>query len=584
MRTIYRGLSVLLALCLILTGCASALAEEGVITLPGSLTVVSEEAFYGVMAVDSVVVPEGVTEICSGAFAESSLWEITLPDSLEVIADDAFDGTELIKVKASEESYAAAWARDKEIPVDTGITRLTWVVGSSPAPADNDMVLAALNEIAREKLGVEVDIIYMSNDEVAASIAEGEVYDMYFSGSWFNNYAENAKNGVYAELSASLLEYAPELYATMPDSVWGLARSEDGGLYGIPIKKDYAPMYFVVYDAAIAREAGIEIPDYIESLDELTEYLVALKEAVADEGTYPVGNYGIYGLDAGFEYIDRSTLIGVTPGETQVHFLLEEENILDRYRTMYKWNDMGLVGDIDAYTQGSHAISFVQAWTGYDYSPSRGFEAKMTQFSDPFLTMDGVQGGMTAFNITLTDDPERLEKALQFQELVNTDQEVRDILAYGVPGYHFNYRDVTDEDGEVTGQVVVRTLEGNNYRPWQFAQASYQVKTVEASEQALDGTYPPPVTDQWEQYFAVVDEAPASQLGGFQFDSSELQEEIKAISAIQNEYMPDLQAGRLNPDETVLEMRQRMNEAGLQTVITEVQRQLDAFLLNKVAP
>ena len=45
------------------------------------------------------------------------------------------------------------------------IVKLTWAQGSgSTAPIDNAIVLEALNEISREKLGVECDIQYFTND------------------------------------------------------------------------------------------------------------------------------------------------------------------------------------------------------------------------------------------------------------------------------------------------------------------------------------------------------------------------------------------------------------------------------------
>ena len=74
--------------------------------------------------------------------------------------------------------------------------KLTWVQGNSPAPIDNDMVLEELNKITRERLGCEIEIVYMSSDEVGTSIAAGEVYDMYFTCSWYNNFNDNVYDGM----------------------------------------------------------------------------------------------------------------------------------------------------------------------------------------------------------------------------------------------------------------------------------------------------------------------------------------------------------------------------------------------------
>lgn len=566
MKPLFRALCAAAVIMLLAAGCALALAES-TLTLPAGLQIIEAEAFYGVRYAVKAELPEGVTHIESRAFADSSVEEINFPDSIVAIANDAFEGAPLKKVTANKGTVGYDWAEAHGIPVSGGITKLTWVVGTSPAPADNDLVLAALNEISRERLGVEVEIIYMSSDEAMASLRSGDPYDMYFSCSWFNNYDENAANGYFADISKSLPAIAPALYATMPESVWDLVKEKGGQLYGVPIKKDYAPMYFVVYDADIAQQAGITLPDAVSSLDELTDYLAALKSAMEQDpslGDYPVViNGSIYGLDGDFEYIDRAAMIGVSYGDTQVHSLLDDAAVMDRYRVLHKWYEMGLVkietGEDGQGENRGHSIRFVQAWTGYDYSPSMGYRAKMVRYAGPVLNSDGVKGGMTAFSARLANDPGKLALCLQYQELVNTDQQYRDILAYGVPGVHFNY----------SGRTVQRTEQRYRYAPWQFAQGSYAVKSVEAGSGSAD---------QWTRYFALVDKAPASKLGGFALDSTDFGAQYAAISAVKDAYMPGLQNGTADTDAVLSEMRARMNAAGQQQIIAEAQRQLNAYL------
>ena len=212
----------------------------------------------------------------------------------------------------------------------------------------------------------------------------------------------------------------------------------------------------------------------------------------------------------------------------------------------------------------------------------------MTRYAGPFLNTDGVQGAMNAFSVTLLDDPARFEMAMKFQELVNTDKEVRDILAFGVPGYHFEYRDVKDAEGNVLGQAVVRTEVGrSNYTPWRFSQANYAINSIEASEETLNGTYPAPVLDQWDHYFAAVADAPVSKISGFTFDSKspiDFTTQFAEISAIKEEYFKNIQCGVVDPDDPevgVPAMRAKMEAAGLNDIIAEAQRQLDAYLASK---
>lgn len=484
--------------------------------------------------------------------------------------------------------------------------KLTWVQGNSPAPIDNDMVLEELNKITRERLGCEIEIVYMSSDEVGTSIAAGEVYDMYFTCSWYNNFNDNVSDGIYANIFEGgvnrIKEWAPKLWESMPETIWELACSSgeniEDGLYAIPVYKDIAPENFIVYDAQVAADANIEVPAVISSWDELTPYVTALKKAMEADpslGQYPLNIGGApAGVESSFDFINRTPLIGVVFGDDKVCSVFDDEVIMDRYRTMHKWYTMGFVNpDAPTLTEDSidsklHHISFVQAWDDYDYTPSRGFWVKMTRYAGPFLNTDGVQGAMNAFSVTLLDDPARFEMAMKFQELVNTDKEVRDILAFGVPGYHFEYRDVKDAEGNVLGQAVVRTEVGrSNYTPWRFSQANYAINSIEASEETLNGTYPAPVLDQWDHYFAAVADAPVSKISGFTFDSKspiDFTTQFAEISAIKEEYFKNIQCGVVDPDDPevgVPAMRAKMEAAGLNDIIAEAQRQLDAYLAAK---
>lgn len=104
-----RTVCLLLILALLAFGPGAGLAEQ-VLQLPGTLKVVTEEAFSGLSAIQRVTLPEGVEEIQRRAFAGSGVTEINLPSSLKSIADDAFADTPLAKVSATEGTYAYNWA------------------------------------------------------------------------------------------------------------------------------------------------------------------------------------------------------------------------------------------------------------------------------------------------------------------------------------------------------------------------------------------------------------------------------------------------------------------------------------------
>ena len=85
------------------------LLGEGLLTLPGQLDRVEDEAFRGIFA-NYVVIPDSCTAIGDYAFYGSRVWEITVPGSVTSIGDHALDGNPGVLVLTPDDSWAADWA------------------------------------------------------------------------------------------------------------------------------------------------------------------------------------------------------------------------------------------------------------------------------------------------------------------------------------------------------------------------------------------------------------------------------------------------------------------------------------------
>ena len=463
--------------------------------------------------------------------------------------------------------------------------KLTWAMGTGDvAPIDNAMVLEELNKMSSELIGVECDIQYFQNDQLLISIQSGEVFDIYFTCSWYNNFNQAVSQGLFANLDGKVQEMAPDLYASMTEDVWELAHSSDGGLYAIPVKKDYAMMNFITYPADKAAELGFEIPDRITAWSDLTDFLVAWKATLADN-EYPVligGNPA--GMESSFDFIDRTAMIGCIFGTTDVVTAFDDPEVMERYRTMAEWYKLGLVNPDAAQLNESsidttkERIGFVQAWPGYDYSVSNGYNTDMTCFFGPNLSTDGVQGSMNALSVTLEEDEARMAAALKYIELCHTNQLFNDTMRYGVQGYHWNY--VTEEQSAACAGGVLRTEGGtSNYAPWGFSQPAYFETSIAVSQEQVDGIAKAPVMDQYDQYYdAIATSANVSAMAGFTWDSSAFTTNLAEITAIKDEYYKDFATGTRPIDDVYDEFMQKMNDAGLQDMIADAQAQLNAYL------
>ena len=463
---------------------------------------------------------------------------------------------------------------------------LTWAIGNE-APKDAERANAALNELLHEKIGVDLTMYYFTNDELALATSAGEVYDIYFTCSWYNNTNQAISQGLFLGLTQEeIAEKAPGLYAALSKEVWDLAESDDGYIYAIPNKKDYAAENFLTYDADVAAELGFEIPDEIESWDDMTDFLVAWKETLAeDEYVIYIGG-GFAGMDSDFDFIDRTVCIGCEYGTTTVMSVYQSEEILERYRTIAKWYELGLI-NADAATAAGESFDdsvpfmrSVQAWDNYNgYTISWGWNVGMTKYFGPNLSVDSVQGSMNAFSVTLKDNEEKLDAALALFELLHTDKLVADTMRYGEQGYHWYY--VEDETNPCYGCVVQTEAGSSGFGVWGFAQPQYFFTSLACSEASLTGEAAAPNLDQYEVYYAnVAENACVSAMGGFKWDSSAWTQQINEISAIKDQYSNLIGTGTVCIDDVYDEMMAKMFAAGLQDMIDDAQAQLDEYLAN----
>ena len=103
-RSLFTTISILAAMLYLMIASASAAS----LTLPTSLQVIEEEAFYGDTSLDEVLLPEGVETIGERAFADSSITSIYLPSSINYIAEFAFQNTSVVGSGLSG-TYAQEW-------------------------------------------------------------------------------------------------------------------------------------------------------------------------------------------------------------------------------------------------------------------------------------------------------------------------------------------------------------------------------------------------------------------------------------------------------------------------------------------
>ncbi len=98
-------------------------ASEDTFVLPASLQFIGQDAFADT-AVTAVYMPDQVTEIESGAFADNArLQQVYIPQSAQVLGQGIFSGTDQVTVFGVLGSEVFRWARNNGI---TFVSRNIW--------------------------------------------------------------------------------------------------------------------------------------------------------------------------------------------------------------------------------------------------------------------------------------------------------------------------------------------------------------------------------------------------------------------------------------------------------------------------
>jgi len=482
---------------------------------------------------------------------------------------------------AAANTASATTAASVQSTASADVPTLIWFMGDpGTIPPDEAQVEDALNKISVEKVGCKMKTIFYKDDAIKLAMSAGEDWDIAFTCEWYNNYAVQASAGYFADLTDKIQSVTPDLYNTMPQVVWD-GTKVNGKVFAIPVKKDYAAEMYSIFDKELFDNLGMDVPKTM-TWDDITKFLKAAKDAY-DAGNplakseYPAASSGSKGGMAGsytdYDMINRDVMIGIpysaigTPNETKVVFVPNDKEAYDHLVTLNQWFQAGYIPP-DAATVDSlpgttwYAVATGQGFYGADaiWSGGVGYPVEISKFNGPYLSTASIRGAMNAINAKSSN----IDLALKYQELVNTDQEYRDILRYGIPGVHWN----KTSDG-----LAQRTDAGRaGYQPWPFSQGSYSLCTVEAAE----GVTVDP--NMWNVIFDGYKDAKATKTIGFSFDPTNVETELAACSATWKKYVDGFATGTLDPATEMPKALDEMNASGLQKVIDECQKQLDAFV------
>lgn len=220
------------------------------------------------------------------------------------------------------------------------------VWGQGTANTDDvNAVAAAVSEITREKIGVEVSFVRgQDGEQINLALTSGEQIDLLNYTSASGGLTGLVRSQYATPLDDLLEEYGQGIMEII--NPIDLESCRIGSvLYAIPNNRETASAVALNVRADIAEELGIEIPEKA-TYDEIHDILVQVHEAKPDlYALYPSWAQG--GMHNPLPYDPLGDSLGVLENaftdSTEVVNLYATQSYKDFVTMMYQWNQEGLI-------------------------------------------------------------------------------------------------------------------------------------------------------------------------------------------------------------------------------------------------
>lgn len=466
-------------------------------------------------------------------------------------------------------------AADEENKLDE--VELIWYMGGAPQP-DQELVFTELNKDIKAKINatVKFNIIDFGgyNDKMQVLLSAGEPMDLCFTAGWVNNYTQNVAKGAFLPLDELLTTYAPKLKASVPASMWE-ATKVNGKIYGLINQQISAMTKGVWFRTDLADKYQFDI-NSVNKLEDIDPFLKAVKEG--EQGIVPLNCTGDGG-DTTLNFFpaikfyddiisrDVPGQVDVDDSSLKVVNQYAAPEFMEFCKLMRDWYQKGYFKkDIASYkdtTADMKAKKFAAGTVG-NYKPgvdaeenSRwGFERVSIPLGKSVLQTGSIIATMHAIP-KASKNPER---AMMLMELLNDPAEkaIYNKLVYGIESTHYIK----------TGDNTIELVPDSKYNPgisWEAA------STFNAY--ILPGQ---PLT-VWDDTKKINAEAKPSPLLGFSFDSKDVITEIAACQSVIKELLPSIDTGTVDPEVYIPKLLEKLDKAGVSKVISEMQKQVDAW-------
>jgi putative aldouronate transport system substrate-binding protein len=444
-----------------------------------------------------------------------------------------------------------------------------------------DEVWNAMADRFRNQLNANFDVSFIAGsdykDRMLVKFAAGDVWDLNFDGDWLQYYQAAAMNG-YMALDDLLPRYAPDLNRTLQQSGALEAAKVNGRIVAIPWTIVMSNRPFFQW-----RGDLIDVnPSTVNTIEDVERVLYELKRRYPDRYTIENAGMDFFLLKNDMFSGPRNFVFNINDPRYQMSHIAETPAYLERAQYAEKWQRDGLiwadvlVDQLD-HNQLINQGRLVTKWGTHEFAnDSRAWVEPAARWASNSLYNDKKYPLRTPLGniVAIPRTARNPERTLMWLNLVETSQEMFDLLMYGIEGRTY----VKDTSKPNTVMYPAGMNDNNsNFMNWQGRWALFKPQFMRGDPLYAEGFWAS------EREFAQGNPNNiASPLDGFSFNAEPVVTELAQIDAIYDAANRMLDVGLAGPSATVIQtLIADMNRAGLPRVKAEYQRQVDAFIASK---
>lgn len=451
-------------------------------------------------------------------------------------------------------------------------------ITQDPEPADTAELETAVNAITVPAINCKIEIYncYIDNHQQAISMVDvGGLNIDLISAGLVVSLPSLVSDGTVRPLNDLLDRYGPDLLTKCGDLL--KCTTFNGMIYAVPANLYPERSMGIGYNSSIAGEYGITMPDPV-TMEDLTAIGQQLKDAgsgvwLTDQGDGNLSSFhSFYDIESFGEDVNYCYGVIQDPiHNTDVVNAYETDEYREYCRTLHEWKEKGLIRD-DSLLSGTNAQELFSRgdiffqWTSVSPATEELLKRRNLDFEEvlvPATPNELTTSGTLEYTWGVASSSLHPDKAVEFLNLLYTDPDLANLLTYGIEGK--DYRKIDEKTVELTGNTGSSnrydsyfSIYGDSAETWLISPAS----RTEKSEM---------------KKFS--EEAQPVMTFGYSFDPSPVSGEVLAVTEVISNYRPVLECGLADDVAAALdEFNRQLDEAGIDRIIEENQRQLDEWL------